>query len=76
MFEKEFRHILRDPRSLIMALVQPLVMLLLFGSALNLDVDRIPTLVYDGDHSADSRELMRNVSAPRSIFEMEGFANS
>ena len=45
---KEFLHILRDPRSLIMALAVPLVMLLLFGYALTLDVDRIPTRV--GEH--------------------------
>ena len=43
MFRKEVLHILRDPRSLIAALAQPLMMLLLFGYALSLDVDRIPT---------------------------------
>ena len=43
VFVKECRHILRDVRSLIMALAVPLLMLLLFGYALSLDVDRIPT---------------------------------
>ena len=47
---KEMLHIFRDPRSLIMALAIPLVMLLLFGYALSLDVDRVPTVVYDGAH--------------------------
>ncbi len=56
---KEFRHILRDPRSLVMALVLPLVMMLLFGVALNLDLDRIPTVVYDADRSAQSRDLVQ-----------------
>ena len=37
---KEFLHIQRDPRSLAMALAIPLVLLLLFGYALTLDVDR------------------------------------
>jgi ABC-2 type transport system permease protein len=55
---KEFLHILRDPLSLIMALALPLLMILLFGYALTLDVDRIPTLVYDMDHSPESRELI------------------
>ena len=40
---KEVLHIIRDPRSLASALIAiPLLMLLLFGYALSLDVDRIP----------------------------------
>ncbi len=54
---KEGLHILRDPRSLAMALAVPLVMLLMFGYALSLDVDRVPTLVYDLDQSPESRAL-------------------
>jgi ABC-2 type transport system permease protein len=55
---KELLHIVRDVRSLTLALALPLVMLLLFGYALTLDVDRIPTYVYDQDHSPQSRELI------------------
>jgi ABC-2 type transport system permease protein len=75
MFEKEFRHILRDSRSLIMALFLPLFQMLLFGYALNLDVDRIPTLIYDSDHSADSRALIERFRGSR-FFEIEGYTNS
>ena len=75
MFEKEFRHILRDSRSLIMALFLPLFQMLLFGYALNLDVDRIPTLIFDGDHSADSRALIERFRGSR-FFEIEGFTSS
>jgi ABC-2 type transport system permease protein len=75
MFEKEFRHILRDSRSLIMALFLPLFQMLLFGYALNLDVDRIPTLIFDGDHSVESRALIERFRASR-FFEIEGFTNS
>jgi len=75
MFAKEFRHILRDSRSLIMALFLPLFQMLLFGYALNLDVDRIPTMIFDGDHSADSRALIARLRGSR-FFEIEGYANS
>jgi len=75
MFEKEFRHILRDSRSLIMALILPLFQMLLFGYALNLDVDRIPTLVYDADHSAESRALIARFHASR-FFEIEGYTSN
>lgn len=58
MARKELLHIIRDPRSLTMALVLPLMMLLLFGFALSLDVDDIPTIVLDRDQSPASRELL------------------
>ncbi|MGA1825463.1 MAG: ABC transporter permease [bacterium] len=63
--KKEFIHILRDPRSLIMALALPFLLLLLFGYALTLDVDRIPTLVYDMDKSPQSRELIARFGGSR-----------
>jgi len=62
---KEFLHILRDPRSLVMALALPLLMILLFGYALTLDVDRIPTVVYDSDQSPDSRDLIARFQGSR-----------
>src|ERR1035438_6325802 len=65
MFKKEFRHILRDSRSLIMALFLPLFQMLLFGYALKLDVDRIPTLIFDGDPSADSAALLTSLTIAR-----------
>ncbi len=65
MFIKELRHILRDPRSLLMALALPLFQLLLFGYALNLDVDQIPTVIYDGDHSPASRDLIERFRGSR-----------
>lgn len=71
VFLKEVRHTLRDARSLIMALVLPMFLMLLFGYALNLDVDRIPTLVYDQDQSADSRDLVRQFRGSR-FFQLEG----
>ena len=71
LFQKELRHIVRDVRSLIMALAMPLVLLLLFGYALNLDVDRVPTLVYDADRSPQSRELVERFRGSR-FFDIRG----
>ena len=62
---KEMLHILRDSRSLFAALLQPLVMLLIFGWALSLDVDRIPTFVYDLDQSPQSRDLVKDFRGSR-----------
>src|SRR5207245_9724547 len=75
MMVKEGRHILRDPRSLTMALAVPLMLLLLFGFALSLDVDHVPTMIYDADRSATSRELIR-LFAGSHYFEIRGYAAS
>jgi ABC-2 type transport system permease protein len=71
---KELHHITRDARSLGMALGVPVLMLLLFGYALSLDVDRIPTLIYDQDQTAESRELIRQFEGSR-FFDIRGTVN-
>jgi ABC-2 type transport system permease protein len=62
---KEILHIVRDVRSLIMALALPVVMLVLFGYALTLDVDRIPMAVFDSSNSPESRELISHFEGSR-----------
>jgi ABC-2 type transport system permease protein len=71
---KEFLHILRDPRSLYMALTTPLLLLLLFGYALTLDVDRIPALVYDQSQTPESRAMIARFQGSR-FFDIRGFAS-
>jgi ABC-2 type transport system permease protein len=48
-----------------MALALPLLMILLFGYALTLDVDRIPTMVLDRDSSPESRALIARFQGSR-----------
>ena len=55
---KEALHIRRDPRSLGLAVGVPLLMLLAFGYALTLDVDRVPFVVWDQSGTAQSREFV------------------
>jgi ABC-2 type transport system permease protein len=75
LFRKEMLHILRDPRSLVAALLQPLIMLLIFGWALSLDVDRIPTYVYDQSNSPESRNLIQTFKGSRyfNVTEVQGY---
>ena len=68
---KEWLHIVRDPRSLGMALMVPLLMLLLFGYALSLDVDQIPTLIVDKDATPASRALRARFEGSR-YFDVRG----
>lgn len=71
MARKELLHIWRDPISLGMALAVPLMMLLLFGYALSLDVDRIRTLVHDDSRTPLSSELVSRFEGSR-FFEIVG----
>jgi ABC-2 type transport system permease protein len=62
---KEVRQLRRDRLTLAMMTVFPVVQLLLFGYAINTDVRHIPTIVYDQDRSAASRDLARTLEATR-----------
>jgi ABC-2 type transport system permease protein len=65
IFRKEGLHIVRDWRSLGLALAIPAMLLLLFGYALTLDVDKIPTAVYDQDRTPQSRDLIAHFQGSR-----------
>lgn len=71
MARKEFIQILRDPRSLGMAIAIPMLMLGLFGYALTLDVDRVPVVVWDQSRSPASRELVSCFAGSR-YFALQG----
>ncbi|MEW6354073.1 MAG: ABC transporter permease [Pseudomonadota bacterium] len=55
---KEVREIRRDPVTLSFAIILPLLMLYMFGSALSLDVKDATLAVYDLDKSPASRALI------------------
>ena len=74
VFVKELHHIVRDVRSLAMALLVPVMMLLLYGYALSLDVDRIPTMIYDQSHTEASRDLTRQFAGSK-YFDLVGMAS-
>jgi len=58
---KEFIQIRRDPRSLALAIFIPILLLLIFGYALSLDIDRVQTVVWNQDASSKiSRDFLLN----------------
>jgi ABC-2 type transport system permease protein len=56
--KKEFIQIRRDPLSLVMAFLLPMVLLFIYGYAITFDVNKITTVVHDMDKSSLSRELI------------------
>ena len=55
---KEFLVVFRDHLTLFFMFFPPLLQLIAFGFALDLDVKHIPTLVFDEDRTRESRELV------------------
>ncbi len=55
---KEFLHVLRDWRSLTLALAIPVLLVCLFGYALTMDLNHVPTALWDQSRSPQSRELI------------------
>ncbi len=55
---KESLHLIRDWRSLTLALAIPLILILLYGYALTLDLRLVPTVVWDQSRTPESRELL------------------
>jgi ABC-2 type transport system permease protein len=55
---KESLHLMRDWRSLTLALAIPLILILLYGYALTLDLRQVPTVVWDQSRTTSSRELL------------------
>jgi ABC-2 type transport system permease protein len=72
---KEFVQLIRDRRTLLMALLMPVIQLLLFGYAITTDVEHLPTIVLDHSRSQESRALLRRFVNSR-YFDIRRMAGS
>jgi ABC-2 type transport system permease protein len=75
LVKKEFIHIVRDPRSLAMAFLMPLILLILFGYAITMDIKTLNLAVYDQDKSVASRNYLEGFPAS-SYFSVVASVNS
>lgn len=66
---KELIQTLRDRRVLFTLILAPTIQLVIFGFAVDLEVDRIPTAVVDQDRTAQSRALAQAVFADGTFVE-------
>ncbi len=60
---KEFRHILRDPRSLTLVFIIPLVMIFILGYSISYDLDRVEASLVDLARGPLARQLARAFAA-------------
>lgn len=63
IIRKEFIHIIRDRRTLIIMFAIPIIQLVLLGYAATSDVRRLNTGVFDADKSMQSRQLIQGFQA-------------
>lgn len=63
LVEKEFKHLFRDIRFLLILLIFPVFLLMIFGYAVNFDVKHILIGVHDLEKSSMSRELLNSLSS-------------
>ena len=71
VMKKELSQTLRDRRMLTTIIVAPILQLVIFGYAIDLDVDRIPTVVCDQDETPESRSLTQAFFADRTFLRHE-----
>ena len=67
MARKEVLHVRRDVRTLLLALVVPVLLILLFGYAIGFDLDRLPLAVVDQDRSSASADFVRDLTAAEEL---------
>lgn len=63
IFKKEILQVLREPRARALLIAPPIIQLIIFGYAVNLDVENCQVAWMDRDQSPASRELLADFQA-------------
>jgi len=65
LVRKEFLQIVRDPSSISIAFIMPVVLLLLFGYGLSLDAENVPVAVVVDQPSPDTADFIGSIAGSR-----------
>lgn len=72
---KEFLHILRDRRTMLILLGMPIAQILLFGFAINMDVKNVRTVVYMSSNDLTTQQITEKI-ANNPYIKFEGLVHS
>jgi ABC-2 type transport system permease protein len=75
IFRKELIHIRRDPISLLEVILLPVILMLLYGYALNFDIKNVTVAVYDQEQSQLSNDFVNRFRGTE-YFRLERFVRS
>ena len=70
--KKEIRQLMRDKRMLFVLFMFPIILLIIFGYAINFDVHHVKMVIYDRDKSVDSRDYV-NALTSSDYFDLVGY---
>ncbi len=65
IIRKEFLQLKRDPKMFAIVLIAPVFQLIFLGYAVNMDVEKVPTVIFDQDRTETSRDLLQRFSGNR-----------
>lgn len=60
---KEFYHIFRDKRTMVMMLGMPVILIILFGFAITTEIQRVPIAVLDQSKDDATRQIIQHIKA-------------
>lgn len=63
IMRKEFIHIIRDPQTLVIAILMPVMMLFLYGYAINLEMKQIDVGIADLSATPQSRQIVERLAS-------------
>ncbi|MBN1562530.1 MAG: ABC transporter permease [Anaerolineae bacterium] len=72
---KEWLHITRDPMTIFLLAIGPVLMLILVSYAMATDVENVPTVIYDLDQSELSGQLADELDATN-VLDVQGYVSS
>ncbi len=67
---KEFLHIFRDTRTMMMLLAMPVAQLIIFGFAISTEINHTPFAVFDASNSVSSRQIVEKMNSS-SYFDLK-----
>ena len=72
---KEFYHIFRDKRTMMILLVMPIILIILFGYAITTEIKRAPIAILDQSRDEVTQKMIEHLSASE-YFELYTMVNS
>lgn len=72
---KEFYHVFRDPKTLLLLFGMPIVQIVLFGFALTNEIKNADIVIFDLAHDMASQQIINKLEASKN-FEIKRFVNS